>query len=113
MSFHKSKGLTAQVVVLAGLVEGLMPFAARAGQSPKEQQAAIDEQRRLLYVGLTRTTETLVLSSYVRLPAATAQRLGVARRWIGDGYATQASRYLHELGGTAPTAVDGNRWRYR
>lgn len=114
MSFHKSKGLTAQLVVLAGLVEGLMPFARRAKETGAQRDASLEEQRRLLYVGLTRTKQTVMLSTYVRLPADTAQRLGVAAsgRWMGRGYTTQASRYLAELGPALPKPVPGTLWRY-
>lgn len=59
MSFHKSKGLTAEVVVLAGLVDGLMPWADDAAAPPEEQAADRGEQRRLFYVGMTRTRRAL------------------------------------------------------
>lgn len=60
MSFHKSKGLTADVVVLAGLVEGLMPQAPDSGDPVPTQESMTAEQRRLFYVGLTRTRRILV-----------------------------------------------------
>ena len=112
MSFHKSKGLTADVVVLAGLVEGLMPFSRRARETPADRDAALEEYRRLFYVGLTRTREVLVLSTYSWLPAATARRLGVARRPRGGGYLMTPSRFLAELGRELPLAVAGADWRY-
>jgi len=112
MSFHKSKGLTARIVVLAGLVEGLMPFAARTRDTHEERQATLEESRRLFYVGLTRVRESLVLSTYAQLPASTAQRLGVARNWVGGGYGTTASRFLSELGTELPRPVSGPAWTY-
>lgn len=112
MSFHKSKGLTADVVVLAGLVEGLMPFSARAGQTVAEREADLEEYRRLFYVGLTRTRDVLVLSSYSWLPAATAQRLGVAHRRRGAGYVMTPSRFLSELGVELANAEAGTSWDY-
>jgi len=54
MSLHKSKGLISPVVVIAGCIEGLLPAAPDPDKSPQEQQADLEEQRRLLYVGLTR-----------------------------------------------------------
>ena len=54
MSLHKSKGLSSPVVVIAGCIEGLLPAAPDRDKSPEEQQADLEEQRRLLYVGLTR-----------------------------------------------------------
>lgn len=114
MSFHKSKGLTAQVVVLAGLVDGLIPLNARTGQSAADQMAAFEEQRRLFYVGLTRTTEVLVLSSYVQLPMAVAMRAGARRgRFLrGGGVRVFASQFLGELGPSMPTPIAGAGWRY-
>jgi DNA helicase II / ATP-dependent DNA helicase PcrA len=53
MSLHKSKGLSSPVVIIAGCVEGLLP-AFDPELTPAEQQAALEEQRRLFFVGLTR-----------------------------------------------------------
>ena len=55
-SLHSAKGLEWDAVFLAGLSEGLVPigFAETADE--------IDEERRLLYVGITRAREHLVLS---------------------------------------------------
>jgi ATP-dependent exoDNAse (exonuclease V) beta subunit len=68
MSFHKSKSLTARVVVLAGLVDGLMPRVDE-DEPAAQQQLRLEEQRRLFFVGMTRTTDVLVFSSYSELPA--------------------------------------------
>ena len=54
MSLHKSKGLSSPVVVIAGCIEGLLLTAPDQDKSPQEQQADLEEQRRLLYVGLAR-----------------------------------------------------------
>lgn len=110
MTFHGSKGLTARVVILAGLCDGMMP--GRDDQlSPDEAQADLEEQRRLFFVGVTRTTETLVLSHYSWLPTAVAMplgaRLGVKRP---GGSLTVASPFLQELGHELPKAVRGQDW---
>jgi superfamily I DNA/RNA helicase len=52
-TFHRSKGLQWHTVVIVGLSTGLMPLAS--AQTP----AAVDEERRLLYVALTRAEEEL------------------------------------------------------
>ncbi|WP_300344227.1 ATP-dependent DNA helicase UvrD2 [Nesterenkonia sp.] len=56
-SLHSAKGLEWDAVFLAGLNEGLMPITFA------QTQAEIDEERRLLYVGITRARKHLSLSS--------------------------------------------------
>jgi superfamily I DNA/RNA helicase len=112
MSFYKSKGLTAEVVVLAGLVQGMIPTVGRG--DPVANAAAYAEQRRLFYVGLTRTTRALVLSSYTELPIANAMALGAVRGRFRAGGRVQvfASDFLGELGPALPRPVWGARWRH-
>ena len=59
-TFHRAKGLQWPTVIVAGLGAGLMPIAA--AQTP----AAIDEERRLFYVALTRSEEELWCSWFER-----------------------------------------------
>jgi DNA helicase-2/ATP-dependent DNA helicase PcrA len=111
MSLHKSKGLTARLVIIAGCVTGIIPSIDP--QAPlAEQNRQRQEQRRLFFVGLTRSTETLVLSSAVRMPYAAALQMGmqVAAR-SGPNAILQASPFLAELGPNAPQPISGNTWR--
>lgn len=55
-SLHSSKGLEWDTVFLVGLSEGLMPI------SFAQTQSDFDEERRLLYVGITRAKTRLILS---------------------------------------------------
>jgi DNA helicase-2/ATP-dependent DNA helicase PcrA len=57
MTLHASKGLEFPVVFLVGLEQGLFP-----SYRSLEDQAALEEERRLCYVGLTRAKERLFLS---------------------------------------------------
>lgn len=57
MTLHGSKGLEFPVVFLAGLTEGQLPLT-RADHS-----ADVEEERRLLFVGITRARDTLILTS--------------------------------------------------
>jgi ATP-dependent DNA helicase UvrD/PcrA len=107
MSLHKSKGLTADLVVVAGCIEGLIP-TLEDDLPPAENAAKLEEQRRLFYVAVTRTRKTLVLSSVTGLPRKLAYRMGAR---VGPGYSPSAktvtTRFLHQLGPTKPSAVSG------
>jgi len=57
MTLHNAKGLEFPVVFIAGMEEGLFPLA-RAHDDPE----ALEEERRLFYVGITRAEDKLSLS---------------------------------------------------
>ena len=79
MTLHQSKGLEFPVVFIPALEEDTLPHY----HALREGQAAIDEERRLLYVAVTRAQERLFLS-------ASASRKGHGR---------SISRFLKELPG--------------
>lgn len=56
MTMHAAKGLEFPVVFLAGLTQGTVPMALADG--PVDEQ----EERRLLFVGMTRAREELILT---------------------------------------------------
>jgi DNA helicase-2/ATP-dependent DNA helicase PcrA len=80
MTLHAAKGLEFPLVVIAGLEEGLFPHARSA-----QDDAELEEERRLCYVGMTRAQSRLVLTSASR------------RRVFGEYQATEPSRFLDEL----------------
>ncbi|HEY9752698.1 MAG TPA: 3'-5' exonuclease, partial [Coleofasciculaceae cyanobacterium] len=80
MTLHSSKGLEFPVVFLVGLEQGLFP-SYRSLDDP----SAIEEERRLFYVGITRAQEQLFLS-YVR-----------ERRLYGSREPASPSLFLAEL----------------
>lgn len=111
MSLHRSKGLTADLVVVAGCIEGFVP-TIQTDLSPQDKRRSLDEQRRLFYVAITRTTRTLVLSSITSLPCADAFKMGakvLMRRRGQTPVPTVASRFLSELGPLRPATVAGER----
>ncbi|WP_247826632.1 ATP-dependent DNA helicase UvrD2 [Arthrobacter antioxidans] len=68
-SLHSAKGLEWDAVFLVGLSEGLMPI------SFADTQEGVDEERRLLYVGITRARIHLSMSwSTSRSPGGRATR---------------------------------------
>jgi DNA helicase II / ATP-dependent DNA helicase PcrA len=111
MSLHKSKGLTARLVVVAGCVSGIIP-TIKATAPLEQQNRQWQEQRRLFYVGITRSTETLVLSGAVRMPVGDALKMGMTVAAINQGMAIlQASPFLAELGPQAPNPQASAEWR--
>ena len=68
-SLHSAKGLEWDAVHLVGLTEGLLPITYA------ETDEQVEEERRLLYVGVTRARETLNLSwALARAPGGRASR---------------------------------------
>jgi len=111
MSLQKSKGLTARCVLVLGCVAGALPMI-KAGLSPTQTIRSIEEQRRLFYVAITRTSETLAVSSAATSGIGEAKQMGLTiTQTRGPRAILQASQFLSEFGGSAPGAVSGRRWR--
>jgi DNA helicase-2/ATP-dependent DNA helicase PcrA len=60
MTLHGAKGLEADSIVVAGLADQILP--GLPGKTPAEDEAHREEQRRLLYVAVTRAKQKLILS---------------------------------------------------
>ena len=68
-TFHAAKGLEWDAVFLVGMTEGMMPITY--AETPEQ----VEEERRLLYVGVTRARERLFLSwALARSPGGRASR---------------------------------------
>lgn len=114
MSLHKSKGLSANVVIVAGCVEGLIPRQPDEDITDAERDEAIEESRRLFFVGLTRVKASindgrpghLILSASRSVPIAIAMRSGISISGSYGGMSqTITSRFLGELGPNCPAPV--------
>lgn len=108
MSLHKSKGLTADLVVVMGCVEGLIPTLTRDA-TQVDTDGALEEQRRLFYVAITRARKILVLSSVTGLPSKLAYRMGVEVRGRRETVRTITSRFIDELGPARPNPIRGEK----
>lgn len=63
-TIHASKGLEYDRVLLIDAVEGVFPARRQEDASPQEARQALEEERRLFYVGATRAKHTLELLTY-------------------------------------------------
>jgi DNA helicase-2/ATP-dependent DNA helicase PcrA len=80
MTLHAAKGLEFDAVFLAGLEEGLVPHSRSL-----TSDTALEEERRLCYVGMTRARERLHLT------------WALSRQVFGQRRLTEPSRFLLEI----------------
>jgi len=79
MTVHTAKGLEFPLVFLAGLEEGVFPHARSI-----DDDAAIEEERRLCYVAVTRAMKRLFLCRARRRRLAGQELGGVPSRFLKD-----------------------------
>lgn len=116
-TFHAAKGLEWDSVFLVGLQEGTLPISY-ALDSP----TAVEEERRLLYVGMTRARVDLHLSwSLARQPGGRASRkpsrfldplLPEQARPAPTSSANRRARMCKTCGGPLGTAAEKSRGRH-
>ena len=103
MTVHAAKGLEFDVVFVAGMEEGLFPHS-----NSMYDPVAVEEERRLAYVAITRARKRLYLT--------TAQ----TRKIFGQTSANPASRFLREIPqelrrtkGVGSAGFSGTGWEKR
>ncbi len=80
MTIHGAKGLEFELVFIPGLEDGIFPSSRSI-----DERGALEEERRLLYVAITRARKELIMS-YTK-----------TRYVFGDYQASAPSRFLQEL----------------
>jgi ATP-dependent DNA helicase Rep len=80
-TLHAAKGLEWPHVFLAGVNEGLLPFRSEADEMTG---ARLEEERRLMYVGITRARTTLSVSTLRRRKKGRETVVGVPSRFIAE-----------------------------
>jgi DNA helicase II / ATP-dependent DNA helicase PcrA len=84
MTLHAAKGLEFPIVFIAGLEEGLLPLL----RGKEIEDTKLQEERRLMYVGITRAMKELYLSR------------ARCRMLYGQTFHFQPSRFLAEIPST-------------
>ena len=83
-TLHAAKGLEWPHVVLAGVNEGLLPFQSGSEVAEPMTPERLQEERRLMYVGITRAQRTLAVSTLRRRKRGRDTVQGVPSRFIGE-----------------------------
>lgn len=94
MTLHAAKGLEFDTVIIIGCEEGILPSTRSF-----EQIESIEEERRLLYVGITRARERL-LTTYTRY-----------RFTYGQATDQRPSRFLAEFPSKVVNTYDARFWQ--
>ena len=101
-TLHAAKGLEWPHVMLVGCIEGLLPFKMEEQDGNAEDLALrLQEERRLMYVGITRAQRTLAVSWMRR------------RKKGRDTVATTASRFIAEMALNQATTKEDPREKLR
>jgi DNA helicase-2/ATP-dependent DNA helicase PcrA len=78
MTVHNAKGLEYPIVFIAGCEEGVFPHSRAL------DEGALEEERRLFYVGLTRAMRAVYLTSARRRAVFGAQAYGMRSRFVDE-----------------------------
>ena len=105
-TLHASKGLEWPHVMLIGVTEGLLPFKLDDDDGKQEKVSddtllRLQEERRLMYVGITRAQRTLAVSWTKR------------RKKGREMVAAQPSRFIAEMALDQKTAREDPREKLR
>jgi DNA helicase-2/ATP-dependent DNA helicase PcrA len=79
MTVHSAKGLEFQAVFVTGLEEGLFPH-----EQSRNEDDGLEEERRLMYVAITRARQRLYLSFAQNRMLHGQTRYNVASRFLDE-----------------------------
>jgi DNA helicase-2/ATP-dependent DNA helicase PcrA len=106
MTLHNAKGLEYPIVFIAGCEDGVFPHSRAL------DEGALEEERRLFYVGVTRAMEKLYLTHARRRAVFGAQSYGLPSRFLDEIPVELLDRVqapaLHSWAGAGTTANGGS-----
>lgn len=103
ITLHSAKGLEFPVVFITGLEEGLLPVS-RAIEAEFDDPQAIEEERRLFYVGITRAQKLLYLTRAGSRMNYGRFQMGVQSRFL-DSLPHQHVREVGRRGAISPRGM--------
>jgi DNA helicase-2/ATP-dependent DNA helicase PcrA len=107
MTLHSAKGLEFPVVFIIGLEEGILPYFKAV-----DDVSEIQEERRLLYVGMTRAKDILCLTGAKRRRLYSKAQEQEPSRFLADipkPCCHWVDRVLEKAEGTSGTAAPPSR----
>lgn len=93
MTVHAAKGLEFPIVFVTGLEEGVFPHSRSMVAEDNDDDGPIEEERRLMYVAMTRAQDILYMSHAKQ------------RTFRGEASYAQPSRFLEEIQKHLPETV--------
>jgi DNA helicase-2/ATP-dependent DNA helicase PcrA len=108
---HNAKGLEFPYVFLAGMEEGLFPHSRSIGAS----ESALEEERRLCYVGMTRAEQRLYLSwaRFRRRFGGGEQERSIPSRFLAEIPSELVTKFGEEEPGVPHVNLEAERWDVR
>ncbi|WP_267400484.1 MULTISPECIES: ATP-dependent helicase [unclassified Pseudomonas] len=112
-TLHRSKGLEWPVVIMIGLYQGGFPHQPKRPPPPEREEARIEDERRLFYVGMTRARHQLWMLCPEDLGLIQWWRAGLSGKPRSlRNSADLASQFLYEcnlyLAKALPTMISRN-----
>ena len=110
LTMHNAKGLEFPYVFIAGMEEGLFPHSRSIGAS----ESALEEERRLCYVGMTRAEKRLYLSwaRYRRRYGGGEQERSIPSRFLEEIPSELVIKFGEDAG-IPQVDLEAERWDVR
>ncbi|MDR6600400.1 DNA helicase-2/ATP-dependent DNA helicase PcrA [Achromobacter deleyi] len=104
MTVHAAKGLEFDAVFITGLEEGLFPH-----ENSILEQSGLEEERRLMYVAITRARQRLYISLAQSRMLHGQTRYAMRSRFL-DEIPEEHLKWLSPKAGLAPVSITGAGW---
>jgi superfamily I DNA/RNA helicase len=108
MTIFGAKGLTSHTVLVTSLINGLLP--SKPSPISLDDIKKHEEERRLLYVAVTRAKHRLIISSFRKVTPGENSRLKLGLPNRNPHCSTQSSKFITEVGSVLPNAMNGTDW---